>query len=267
MREYWLCKYIISHSKQLGLKALEGPFDNGPDFKAKYRGQDVSIEAETQYRNYIQHGHPKNWADVLIVATIDPVPEKYKEILPPIIINIDLQKVLDWSLPLRTQYWQEWEKKRNEWEKRDREIISKFPPEIQGYLSSNGVMQPEKLEEYCSKLQAYPSRRLASELATLYNYYVREVYKEECIRHYRLDRETGWATLEEIDEEDWVYWNIIAIAVTTEFNIHLSIWTNNWINGSFKRLIKHGLSEAELKELEPLVNFIDGIDPISDNSE
>jgi hypothetical protein len=122
MREYWLHKYIQGNSQRLGFRRLEGPFDTGPDFKGVFAGRKVLVEAELSYQSYISHGHPKDWADILIVASLDPAPIEFREKLPGTIINVDPQQVLEWSRPLREEY-------RTKMVEGRKQVIAQFPQE------------------------------------------------------------------------------------------------------------------------------------------
>src|SRR5262245_37020315 len=46
MREYWVQQYIAANYAHLGFKGLEGPFDNGPDFRVLHKRKWVLAEAE-----------------------------------------------------------------------------------------------------------------------------------------------------------------------------------------------------------------------------
>lgn len=99
MHERWLQQYIMAHYQDMGFLQLKGPFNQGADFNGIYNGKKVKVEAEWQYANYHFHQHPPKWADILIVATLEPPPAKYLGILPSRIININLQKVIEWTQP------------------------------------------------------------------------------------------------------------------------------------------------------------------------
>jgi hypothetical protein len=99
MHEYWLQKYIKEHYLQIGFSRLHGPYKVGADFKGVYVEKPVKIEAEWEYSDYIDHKHPPGFADVLVVATLEPVPEHLKEKLPSLIINLNRERVVEWSRP------------------------------------------------------------------------------------------------------------------------------------------------------------------------
>src|SRR5713101_6819802 len=58
VREYWVQQYVSSNPDRLGLSELEGPFETGPDFRAKVKGikGKVDVEVEVRCVNYIKHG-------------------------------------------------------------------------------------------------------------------------------------------------------------------------------------------------------------------
>jgi hypothetical protein len=99
MHEIWLQKYIKEHFPQMGFTDLHGPYNYGADFKGVYAGKPVKIEAEWGYSDYITHKHTLKFADVLVVATLDPVPEPLKGKLPSIIINLNPVQVVEWAQP------------------------------------------------------------------------------------------------------------------------------------------------------------------------
>ena len=99
MHEIWLQKYIKEHYQQIGFTRLHGPYNYGADFKGFYANKPVKIEAEWDYSDYINHKHTLRFADILVVATLKPVPESLKEKLPSLIINLDREKVIEWALP------------------------------------------------------------------------------------------------------------------------------------------------------------------------
>jgi hypothetical protein len=100
MHEKWLQKYIKDHYLQIGFTQIHGPYSLGADFKGVYADRPVKIEAEWNYADFITHKHPPGFADVLVVATLEPVPPALEEILPSIIINLDREEVIKWAQPL-----------------------------------------------------------------------------------------------------------------------------------------------------------------------
>jgi hypothetical protein len=103
MHEKWLQKYLQEYYPQIGFDQLHGPYNYGADFKGLYAEKQVKIEAEWDYSDYIKHKHSLRFADILVVATLEPVPEHLKARLPAIIINLDRQKVIDWAQPRLTK--------------------------------------------------------------------------------------------------------------------------------------------------------------------
>jgi hypothetical protein len=99
MHEDWLQKYIKEHQLQIGFSELHGPYKYGADYKGVYAQKLVKIEAEWDYADYIRHKHGPGFADVLVVATLAPVPIQLQDILPSIIINLDREKVVQWAEP------------------------------------------------------------------------------------------------------------------------------------------------------------------------
>jgi hypothetical protein len=99
MHELWLQKYIKEHYRQIGFTRLYGPYSSGADFKGIYAGKSVQIEAEWDYSDYIDHKHALGFADILVVATLEPASEKLKEKLPSVIMNLDREKIIGWAQP------------------------------------------------------------------------------------------------------------------------------------------------------------------------
>src|SRR5258708_8586532 len=46
--EYWVQQYVQANPGRFGLKDLEGPFETGPDFKAKVRGYNEKVGVEVE---------------------------------------------------------------------------------------------------------------------------------------------------------------------------------------------------------------------------
>ena len=108
--EHWYQQYVLKHHQEFGFSSLEGPFKTGPDFKGVLKGSCVTVEVEREYVAYRQHGH--KGIDVLIVGVIDPPHPAMIEFLPPFIMNLDPQVVMDWSKPFRDAYKSEMERRR-----------------------------------------------------------------------------------------------------------------------------------------------------------
>ena len=108
--EHWYQQYVLEHYREFGFTSLEGPFRSGPDFKGVLKGTCVTVEVEREYLGYRQHGHRD--IDVLIVGVVDSPHPAMVEFLPPTIMNIDPQVVMDWSRPFRDAYKAEMEKRR-----------------------------------------------------------------------------------------------------------------------------------------------------------
>ena len=128
LKEYWYQQYVKAHPHEFGFTESEGPFDSGPDFIGVLDGRQVRIEVETDYVSYRQHGHPI--FEVLIVGVLEPPLQSMASFLPPTIKNLDPQKVMDWSEPMRGVYRKEMEKRHDSRPKqleRIRENIDSIP--------------------------------------------------------------------------------------------------------------------------------------------
>jgi hypothetical protein len=99
MHEIWLQKYIKQYYQQIGFTELHGPYNYGADFKGVYAGKRVKVEAEWDYSDYVSHKHTLKFADILVVASLEPVPENLKTKLPSIIIHLNRDQVVEWARP------------------------------------------------------------------------------------------------------------------------------------------------------------------------
>ena len=243
MREHWLQLYIAEHYRELGFSQLEGPFDIGPDFRGIYQGQQVRVEAENDYNLY---SHPREWADVLVVATLKPVPARWVDRLPPTIINVDPEKVAEWSLPLRRTYAQKMQAERHS-------VIVSLPPEIQADVRDiAGDSHLSAGEIY--NLAFLPWRTLAKSLECLCGDPTERaelsrsgIIEEDCLP----DDER--IKLREYD----LYWLRLAEAVAKRFGLQPSAHSVTWIDTLARRVLKgRALSPDEQKMLEPVIAFI-----------
>ena len=105
LKEHWYQLYVQKHPDEFGLTSLQGPFKSGADFKGILNGRNLSVEIEKDYVSYLYHGHPR--FDVLIVGVLDPPHPDMLPLLPPVIMHLDPQKVMDWSKPMRSEYMTE----------------------------------------------------------------------------------------------------------------------------------------------------------------
>jgi hypothetical protein len=110
VQEWWVQRYVASNPDQLGLKELEGPFETGPDFKAKVRGYrgKVDIEVEVRCQNYISHGHPKDrrWDNVKVLIVLEESePDRaMRAKLPKKILHIDKTHFEGWYREAARRY-------------------------------------------------------------------------------------------------------------------------------------------------------------------
>jgi len=100
VREYWVQQYIAANYGRLGFQGLEGPFEQGPDFRVQHKGKWVLAEAEIVCENYIKHKHHENpkWASCSILIVLsEKIPDKGKnKQLPTTIINLDKAHFTEW---------------------------------------------------------------------------------------------------------------------------------------------------------------------------
>ncbi|MBL7839213.1 MAG: hypothetical protein JNJ75_03640 [Cyclobacteriaceae bacterium] len=105
IREYWIQQYFAVHYKRYGFKAIEGPFESGPDFTTS---TGIGIEIERACQNYINHGHPTQgtFSNVkfLVVLSSKMVAEQRRHLLPPKIIVIDKEHFVTWFQKASKEY-------------------------------------------------------------------------------------------------------------------------------------------------------------------
>jgi len=115
IREYWIQLYVKENYKKLGFSKLEGPFNSGPDFKGIYVGNDldisreeIDIEVERDFENYIKHGHHendrfKNCKLLIILNPTQPTDDVIDK-LPDYFMQIDIPDFVNWWQPKAKEY-------------------------------------------------------------------------------------------------------------------------------------------------------------------
>ncbi len=234
MHERWFQQYIIAHSRDLGFSQLKGPFSQGVDFKGIYKGKRVKVEAEWQYANYYFHQHPKSWADILIVATLEPAPDTYRDLLPPTIINVDIKEVIEWAQPRAGEKERE-NYKLYPWRRLSRNLLDLYVY----YLKQLGE---EKEHSF-----------IGSQLA---------LAKDKAQKPAGFQFDTNGLELEfqgsPEDKFAWDYWLNIAHAVSENYQLKPAIHHPTWIDRLGYELNNKGeVNLPDLSELKPIINFIE----------
>lgn len=236
MHERWLQQYIMAHYRDLGFSQLKGPFSQGVDFKGIYKGNRVKVEAEWQYANYFFHKHPPEWADMLIVATLQPPPDKRLDKLPSQIINIDLQKVVEWAQPRADEKERE-EFKLYPWRRLSRNLLDLYVYYLKQHyrvadlsfigfhlaLAQNKAQKPAGFQFGANGLE------LAFE-----------------------------GTAE--DKFAWDYWLNIAHVIAEKFKLKPAMHHSTWINLlGHKLLTGKEINPLELNDFRPVFTSISGL--------
>ncbi|MED4400321.1 hypothetical protein [Metabacillus fastidiosus] len=98
--EAYIQQYVNDNPEKFGLENLQGPFPQGPDFKAVWNGEEVEIEVERAYTDYKSHQHHHNWSfrkvSILICLDSKQPTKRSREGLPQNIWYIDQQHFLEW---------------------------------------------------------------------------------------------------------------------------------------------------------------------------
>lgn len=95
--EYWAQQFFKEHFGDYKFKNVKGPFDVGPDFTTS---NGVGIEIERGWKNYIAHKHhlDERFLNVKYLVVLSPhsPPEAKRQLLPPEIIHLDVNKFVPW---------------------------------------------------------------------------------------------------------------------------------------------------------------------------
>ena len=236
MHERWLQQYIMAHYQGLGFSQLKGPFNQGVDFNGIHNGKKVKVEAEWQYANYYFHQHPPKWADILIVATLEPPPAKYLSILPSRIINVDLQQVIEWAQPRADEKERE-DFKLYPWRRLSRSLLDLYAY----YLKQQGR---EKELSF-----------IGSHLALVKN-------KAQKPAGFQFDANGLELEFQGSPEDKfaWDYWLNIAHAVSENYRLKPAMHHPTWIDLLGYELINKGeVDLPDLGELKPIINFIESL--------
>jgi len=231
MHENWLQKYIKEHYREIGFTRLHGPYKYGVDFKGIYARKWTKIEVEWEYSDYITHQHSLEFADVLIVATLRPVPQSLKASLPATIVNIDRKKVIEWAQP--------------QIEEKEKEDFKSYPWRR---LSRNLL----DLYAYYQKQHQRPLNFVGSNLA-LSMYQVQKPMGFE----FGTDGKERFEGLPE-DKVSWDYWLNIAHVVAKHFRLKPAFGRPTWIDRlGYDFNCTGSISDAESRRFKEVALFID----------
>ena len=234
MHEYWLQRYIKEHYQQIGFSRIQGPYKNGADFRGNYHHQPLKIEAEWDYSNYIGHNHSREFADILVVATLKAAPDHLKKQLPAIIINLDREEVIQWAVPRQIQKNKE-DYHSYPWRRLSRSLLDLYAC----YLKRN-----HQSSEFSG-----------SKLAL-------SAYKSQIPMGFRFGaggKEEGFEGLSEY-KALWDYWLIIAHSVANHFKLKPTLLRPTWIDRIALFFNYTGrIRESEIGRFKEVASFIEGL--------
>jgi hypothetical protein len=234
MHEKWLQKYIQEFHRQIGFAQIHGPYGYGADFKGVYAGQAVKIEAEWRYADYISHKHTLKFADVLVVATLEPVPEQLKPKLPSIIINLNYEQVIEWAQP---------------------RLIKKSKEDYYSY-------QWRRLSKSLVDLYAYylkGNKRKIDFVGCRLAFSKNEEHTPAGFRFGTGGKEEGFEGSPE-DRVLWDYWLEIAHSVAAHFHFKPALLRPSWIDRVALYFNHTGrITEGESKRFQDVAVFIDDL--------
>ncbi len=232
MHEKWLQKYIKEHYRQIGFNQLYGPFTYGADFKGIYAEKPVKVEAEWEYADYISHKHSTRFADILVVATLDPVPEHLKSRLPSTIINLNREQVMEWAQPRMVKQEKE-DYYAYPWRRLSRNLLYLY-----SFFQNHNRQKPDFV---------------GSDL-------VSTMYRNQKPPGFHFGpggKEEGFAGSEE-DKVAWDYWLTMAHAVGDHFGLKPTLLRPTWIDRIAIYCNHTGrITGSEKKRFQDVVTFID----------
>jgi hypothetical protein len=234
MHEYWLQKYIKEHYSQIGFTQLHGPYKTGADFKGVYAERPVKIEAEWDYSDYISHKHTLDFADILVVGTLAPVPQSLKEKLPSVIINLDHEQVIEWARPRVVKKGTE-DYYSYPWRRFSRNLLHFYTY----YQKQNH----RKIDFIGSKLVLSMSKG----------------QKPVDFRFEAGGKEESFEGRPE-DKASWDYWLDVAHVVADNFRLKPALLRPNWIDRVAIYSSQTGrITDGELKRFKDVAAFIDDL--------
>ena len=236
MHEIWLQKYIKEHYQQIGFTQLHGPYKYGADFKGVYAAEPVKVEAEWEYSDYIDHKHTLRFADVLVVAILEPVPQPLKVKLPSIIINLSRKRVVEWAQPRIV--------------KKDEEDYSSYPW--------------RKLSRNLLCLYAYYQKQSYRRIDFIGSNLVLSMYQTQKPAGFQFGlggKEETFKGLPE-DKAAWDYWLKVAHAAADHFRLKPALLRPTWIDRLALYFNHTGrITDSEFKRFKEVAIFIDEMIP------
>jgi hypothetical protein len=234
MHEFWLQKYIKEHFRQIGFSQLHGPYKYGADFKGVLNDKPVKIEAEWGYSDYISHKHSLKFADILVVATLEPLPQRLKANLPSIIINLDPERVIQWAQPRLIQKDQE-DYHAYPWRRFSRNLLFLF--------------------DYYQKQNHHQPHFIGSNLVRSMS----NIQKPEGFEFGSGGKEDSFEGPPE-DKAAWDYWLHIAHSVAENFRLRPALLRMTWIDRVSLYTRSTGrITGSEIKRFDEVALFIDDL--------
>jgi hypothetical protein len=232
MHEDWLQKYIKEHHQKIGFTELHGPYKYGADFKGIFAGKPVKIEAEWDYSDYISHQHTLKFADVLVVATLEPVPRSLREKLPSIIIHLNREQVVAWAEPRIIKKSEE-DYFSYPWRRLSKHLL---------YLYAYYLKQDQRNIDFVGSNLAHPMYRTQTPAG---------------FRYGAGGKEAGFEGPPE-EKAAWDYWLKISHAVAENFRLKPALLRPTWIDRIGIYFSHTGkITDSELKRFKDVAIFID----------
>jgi hypothetical protein len=232
MHEIWLQKYLKENFRRFGFTALYGPYSQGPDFKGVFTSKRVKVEVEWDYSDYIRHGHPLKFADIIVVASLEPIPELLKEKLPPVVINVARERVIDWASP---------------------KIILKNADDYHSYPW-------RRLSRSLLDLYSYYQKQKNGRLDFIGSNLALSMYKSQAPFGFQFASGGNEECFEGLptDKAAWDYWLEIAHEVAGQFKLAPALLRPTWIDRIALPFTYTGrITEYQLKRFKEIAIFIE----------
>jgi hypothetical protein len=194
----------------------------------------VKIEAEWNYTDYISHKHSTEFADVLVVASLEPLPEKLKNKLPLIIIHLDRKQVVEWAQPRAIRKHKE-DYVSYPWRRLSRSLL-----DLYAYYQKQNQGEVD--------FPGYNLAFLKNKAPTPAGFQFGAGGKEE---HFQGSPE---------DKISWDYWLVIAHSVANHFHITPALLRPTWIDRVALYFNHTGrITEGEAERFKEVALFVDEI--------
>lgn len=152
-------RYIEENFAKFGIEEIEGPFAQGPDFLGRINGKEMYIEAEREWRNYLEHGHnvDPDYQSVEVLIVLDPLIPRgvIRSSLPPEILAINLGDFYEWQLKKKEEEWRKQEALRRQFDGMEIRLVRGGEVLFAEDLNSTERNPEDTSELMCSNLASY----------------------------------------------------------------------------------------------------------------